>query len=213
MSIPITRRAFAAALVAAFLVAAMAGQRAQASEDDPAFVFIEDVGGQAVAVLRDKANSTFEEREAAFRAIMVKGFDVPLVSRFVLGRHWKTATEEQRKAYMNIFLDFIVRVYASRFDSYGGEEFVVRSVIDDESGDKIVRTQVLRPSGGQPVHVDFRVRERKERLKVIDVVVEGISMLHTHRVEFTSVINRKGLDGLLGDLQARLDAPVESAAE
>ena len=212
MSIPIARCTIAAALVAAIILAAIAGQRAQAS-DDPAFVFIEDVGGQAVAVLRDKANTTFAEREAAFRAIMVKGFDVPLVSRFVLGRHWKTATEEQRKAYMSIFLDFIVRVYASRFDSYGGEEFVVRSVIADESGDKIVRTQVLRPSGSQPVHVDFRVRERKETLKVIDVIVEGISMLHTHRVEFTSVINRKGLDGLLGDLQARLDAPVESAAE
>ena len=212
MSIPITRVTISAALVAAFLLAAIAGQRAQAS-DDPAFAFIENVGGQAVAVLRDKANSTFAEREAAFRSIMVKGFDVPLVSRFVLGRHWKTASEEQRKAYMSIFLDFIVRVYASRFDSYGGEEFVVRSVIADESGDKIVRTQVLRPSGGQPVHVDFRVRERKGKLKVIDVVVEGISMLHTHRVEFTSVINRKGLDGLLGDLQARLDAPVESAAE
>ena len=212
MRIPITRRTFAVALVAAFLLAPIGGQQAQAS-DDPAFVFIEDVGGQAVAVLRDKANTTFAEREAAFRAIMVRGFDVPLVSRFVLGRHWKTATEEQRKAYMSIFLDFIVRVYASRFDSYGGEEFVVRSVIADESGDKIVRTQVLRPSGGAPVHVDFRVREKKEKLKVIDVIVEGISMLHTHRVEFTSVINRKGLDGLLGDLQARLDAPVESAAE
>ena len=212
MRIPITRRTFATALVAAFLLAPVGSRQAQAS-DDPAFVFIEDVGGQAVAVLRDKANTTFAEREAAFRAIMVKGFDVPLVSRFVLGRHWKTATEEQRKAYMNIFLDFIVRVYASRFDSYGGEKFAVRSVIADESGDKIVRTQVLRPSGGQPVHVDFRVRERKERLKVIDVVVEGISMLHTHRVEFTSVINRKGIEGLIGDLQARLDAPVESASE
>ena len=188
------------------------GQRATAA-DDPALAFIRDLGNQAIAVLRDKANTTFEEREAAFRDVMVTGFDIPTVSRFVLGRHWKTASKQQRKEYRAIFVDFIVRVYASRFDSYGGELFTVRSVIDDESGDKIVRAQIVRPSGGEPIDVDFRVRTKKEVSKVIDVSVEGISMLHTHRVEFSSVVNRKGMDGLLSDLRARVEAPVGATAE
>ena len=170
--------------------------------------FIQGLGGQAVAALRDNLDSPFEVREAAFREVMVTGFDIPTVSRFVLGRHWKAATKEQRRAYMAIFVDFIVRVYASRFDSYGGEEFTARSVIADESGDKIVRAQIVRPSGGSPIAVDFRVRKRNDRYKVIDVNVEGISMLHTHRVEFSSVVNRKGIDGLLKDLKARVEAPV-----
>ena len=212
MSILISRRLFAVAALTAALVCTVGGPRADAS-DDPAFVFIETLGNQAVAVLKDKANSTFEGREAPLREVMVIGFDIPTVSRFILGRHWKTANEQQRANYREIFLDFIVRVYASRFDSYGGEQFVVRSVIDDESGDKIVRAQVLRPSGGDPVDLDFRVRSREGTLKVIDVVVEGISMLHTHRVEFASVINRKGIDGLLVDLRARVEAPVGEAAE
>ena len=213
MSILISRRFFAAAVIAAaVLLSAIGAQRASASED-PAFTFIQDLGDQAITVLKDKANSSFEEREAAFRVVMVTGFDIPTVSRFVLGRHWKTATKEQRKDYRSIFVDFIVRVYASRFDSYGGEQFTVRSVIDDESGDKIVRAQIVRPSGGDPIGVDFRVRMRDEGYKVIDVSVEGISMLHTHRVEFASVINRKGMDGLLSDLRARVEAPVEDAAE
>ena len=104
-------------------------------------------------------------------------------------------------------------MYASRFDSYGGEQFTARSVINDESGDKIVRAQIVRPSGGNPIDVDFRVRKRDEGYKVIDVSVEGISMLHTHRVEFASVVNRKGIDGLLDDLRARVEAPVGDAAE
>ena len=54
---------------------------------------------------------------------------------------------------------------------------------------------------------------RDEGYKVIDVSVEGISMLHTHRVEFASVVNRKGIDGLLGDLRARIEAPVEDTEE
>ena len=213
MSTLISRRFFAAAaLAAAVLLSALGAQRVSASED-PAQAFIQGLGDQAIAVLKDKANSTFEEREAAFREVMVEGFDIPIVSRFVLGRHWRTATKEQRREYRAIFVDFIVRVYASRFDSYGGEQFSVRSVIDDESGDKIVRAQIVRPSGGNPIGVDFRVRMRDEGYKVIDVSVEGISMLHTHRVEFASVVNRKGIDGLLGDLRARIEAPVEDTEE
>ena len=212
MSILISRRMVAAAVIAAaVLISATTGQRAGAA-DDPALTFIQDLGDRAIGVLQDKANTSFEEREAAFREVMVTGFNIPTVSRFVLGRHWKTASKQQRTDYSAIFVDFIVRVYASRFDSYGGELFEARSLIQDESGDKMVRAQVLRPSGGEPIDVDFRVRERDGVLKVIDVLVEGISMLHTHRVEFASVVNRKGIDGLLADLRARVEAPVESGS-
>ena len=213
MNILISRRIFMAAVTGlAVLLSATSGPQAS-SDDDPALTFIQSLGDQAVEALRDNVNSSFEEREAAFREVMVNGFDIPIVGRFVLGRHWRTASKEQRKDYMAVFVDFIVRVYASRFDSYGGENFTARSVIDDESGDKIVRAQIVRPSGGNPIGVDFRVRMRDEDYKVIDVTVEGISMLHTHRVEFASVVNRKGIDGLLSDLRARVEAPVDSETE
>ena len=213
MSILISRRIFAAAAIGLAVLVFATGAPRASSNGEQALTFIQSLGDQAVEALRDNVDSTFEEREAAFREVMVRGFDIPVVGRFVLGRHWRTATREQRKEYMAIFVDFIVRVYASRFDSYGGELFTARSVIDDESGDKIVRAQIVRPSGGDPIGVDFRVRMRDESYKVIDISVEGISMLHTHRVEFASVINRKGIDGLLGDLRARVEAPVENAAE
>ena len=213
MSILISRRIFAAAAIGLAVLVFATGASRASSNGDPALTFIQSLGDQAIEALRDNLDSTFEEREAAFREVMVRGFDIPVVGRFVLGRHWRTATREQRKDYMAIFVDFIVRVYASRFDSYGGELFTARSVIDDESGDKIVRAEIVRPSGGDPIGVDFRVRMRDEGYKVIDISVEGISMLHTHRVEFASVINRKGIDGLLGDLRARVEAPVEDAAE
>ena len=213
MSIPISRRALAAAVIGLAVLLSVAGGLRADRDEDPALAFIQSLGDQAVASLRDNLDSPFEVREAAFREVMVRGFDIPIVGRFVLGRHWRTATKEQRREYMAVFVDFIVRVYASRFDSYGGELFTARSVIDDESGDKIVRAQIVRPSGGDPIGVDFRVRMRDEGYKVIDVSVEGISMLHTHRVEFASVVNRKGIDGLLGDLRARVEAPVGDTAE
>ena len=203
----------AAALIAALTVA-VGGQRAGAS-DDPAVAFVKGLGEDVIAVLVDKAGRTFAEREAAFRDVMVRGFDIPTVTRFVLGRHWNSATDEQRTEFSAIFLDFLVRVYTVRFDAdaYGGEQFAVRSAIADESGDTIVRAQVVRPSGVAPIGLDFRVRSKDGNHKVIDLYVEGISMLITHRLEFGSVVNRKGIDGLLSAIRERIEAPVGDAAE
>lgn len=192
------------------LLSAFALPTAQASADDGAGDFVSSLGARAVSVLSDKENSTFDQREANFRDILVEGFHITTISRFVLGRYWRQATDDQKDTYSKVFVDFIVRVYASRFDSYNGEKFVVLKVVEDDGGDSIVRTQILRPSGGAPIGVDYRVRKFDGSYKVVDVTVEGISMLHTHRVEFASVINRKGIDGLLTDLQARIDAPTDT---
>ena len=210
----LSRRTFLAAALIAALMVAGGGQRAAAS-DDPAIAYVQGLGNDVIAVLVDKTNSTFAEREAAFRDVMVRGFDVPTITRFVLGRHWASATDEQRAEFSAIFLDFLVRVYTVRFDadSYGGEQFAVRSAIADESGDTIVRAQVVRPSGAPPIGLDFRVRSKDGNYQVIDLYVEGISMLHTHRVEFGSVVNRKGIDGLLSGIRARIEAPLGDAAE
>ena len=210
----LSRRSLMAGALIAALTVAVGGQRAAAS-DDPAVAFVRGIGSDVIAILGDKANSTLAEREAAFREVMARGFDIPIVSRFVLGRHWRSATDEQRAEFSAIFLDFLARVYASRFDSYsyGGEQFTVHAVIADESGDTVVRAQVARPSGADPVELDFRVRAKDGIHRVVDLYVEGISMLLTHRAEFSSVINRKGIDGLLSDIRARIEAPIGDATE
>ena len=212
--IRLSRRMFFAAGLIAAVIVAVGGRQATAS-DDPAIAYVQGLGDDVIAILNDKANSTLAEREVAFRGVIARGFGIRTVSRFVLGRHWKSATDEQRAEFSSLFPDFIARVYASRFDSYsyGGEQFTVDSVIADESGDTIVRSQVARPYGTDPVRLDFRVRSKDGNHRVVDLYVEGISMLLTHRAEFSSVVNRKGIDGLLSDIRARIEAPLEDPAE
>ena len=200
------RRQGIAAVAALVLLFSSAGVSASAAESE-AGDFIRDLGARAVDVLRDKEGTTFAEREFAFRNILVDGFHMRTISRFVLGRYWKSATKAQRRAYNDVFVDFIVRVYASRFDSYNGETFEIIKVLDsDVGGDVIVRTLILRPSGGSPIGVDYRVRVIDGSYRVVDIGVEGISMLHTHRIEFASVIKRKGMDGFLDELRAQVKA-------
>ena len=201
------------ALVALLMFSLSSFGASASAADDQAGDVVQSLGERAISVLGKKEGSTFVEREAAFRNILVAGFHIQTISRFVLGRHWKTATKYQREAYSDIFVDFIVRVYASRFDSYNGQTFeILKTVKAGTEGDMLVRTRILRPSGGTPVGVDFRVRMIRGGYRVVDINVEGISMLHTHRVEFASVIKRKGMDGLLEELRAQVEAR-GSAAE
>ena len=185
-----SRRTLLAALAGILIVVITV---APTNADDSAAEFIEVLGARTVAVLQGKAS----DREAALRAILVDAFHMTTISRFVLGQYWQTATDQQRDAISSAFVDSLVRIYARLFGAYDGETFEVLKVIEDDGGDTIVRTRLLRPSGGAPIGIDYRVRNFDDRYKVVDVNVEGISMLHTHRVEFE--FNRKGMEGIPSD--------------
>jgi phospholipid transport system substrate-binding protein len=203
-----SRRSATALLVLALtFVAAPLGQSARADTPDTAAALITTLGTRAIEIMRSKNSTNFAEREAEFRAILEQGFHLKTISRFVIGKYWKEATEEQKQAYDAVFVDFITRVYAARFDSYSGETFEVTQTVKDSSGDEWVRTKINSVGGGQAIAVDYRVRSFDGSPKVVDVVVEGISMLNTHRVEFASVVNKRGFDGLIHELHARLEQP------
>lgn len=196
-------RRFVLVLVAAttFSLSAAAQQaRADTTEE-----FIAQLGDRALQVLVQGAQSE-EQRAEAFRALLSDGFDLPLIGRYALGRFWRKATPAQRGEYVKLFEDFIVTTYAARLGEYSGETLQVVSSRAVDS-DTIVVSEIVR-EGLQPIRVDWRVRNGDHGFKIVDVVVEGVSMLLTQRDEFASVIQRAGgdVEGLLDRLREKNDA-------
>jgi phospholipid transport system substrate-binding protein len=189
------RRSF---LTAAFVVlaGALAPAIPGAAAADPA-AMISNLGSQALQVLGKDA--TQSQRVARFRDLLREDFDVPGIARFVLGRYWNTATEEQRAEFTKLFEDYIAVAYATRLAEYTGETFKVIGSRPDADG-AIVSSQILRPAGAAPVKVDWRVTGRN---KISDVSVDGISMAVTQRSEFASVIQHNGgqVQGLIAMLR------------
>jgi phospholipid transport system substrate-binding protein len=192
-----TRRVLAMVLVIAGF--ALGGQ-ANAATGSPA-AFVETLGDRALTMLRDET-LTLEQREARFRTILREGFDLRLIGRFVIGRYWKQATDDQRSDYLSAFGDFIVRKYSTLLGGYAGESFTILSETQAGENDFVVRTRI-EGSGAAPIEADWRVRERKGEWRIIDIVVEGISMAVTQRAEFSSVVRRNGIDGLIQVLAAQ----------
>ncbi len=162
---------------------------------------ISNLASNALAALR-QPNLTMAQREQIVRKLLHQGFDVAFIGRFVLGRHWRRVGPEQRGDYQRVFGEFLVKTYASRLGGYAGETFGVSSVRPAGKNDSLVYTVINRPSG-PPLKAAWRVREINGQPRIIDVMVEGISMVVTQRSEFASVIKRNGFDGLLEALRAR----------
>lgn len=192
------------ALAAVLALGLNLARPAAAASPEAANGFIKTLGSEAISVLADKSK-TQADREAAFRKLFVQSFDIDAISQFVLGRYWRTATEAQRVEYQKLFQSFIVSSYAAKLGQYSGERFIVRDARTEPDGDSVVPSQVERTDGGPPVRVEWRLKGPDNAPKIIDVIVEGVSMAVTHRSEFASVIQNNGgnVDALLNALKKR----------
>ncbi|MBN4016196.1 ABC transporter substrate-binding protein [Rhodospirillaceae bacterium AH-315-P19] len=180
-----------------FVFLAAAGKPAMAADEEKTSDFINAL---ATSTLDSLTEPTLEDavRQARFRVLFRKNFDLPIIARFVLGRYWKQATGAQQAKFKALLEDYIVLSYSGRFKDYGGEAFEINDVRADGNKDTIVYTRIVRKKAS-PVRIDWRVRQPNNHMKVIDVVIEGLSMSLTHRNEFAAVIQRtgSGVDGLI----------------
>lgn len=140
------------------------------------------------------------------RQVLRDAFAVDAVGRFVLGHYWRRASPAQQDAYMDVFREYVVNSIAARFGDYSGEQMSVTGERDDHGKGTIVNTVIDSPARGL-VNVQWRVRDIDGEPKIIDIIVEGVSMLLTQRSEFAAVISNYGgnVDGLIDDLKVKVE--------
>lgn len=168
---------------------------------DPATAFIDDLGSKAIATLADKSVDA-GERESRFRALFLSAFDVPAIGQFVLGRYRRSATQEQLDEFNRLYAEDVVRTYSRRLSQYGGEKLVtLGSQVQD--GETVVRSQIVSPNGQKPVAVDWRLTGASGSFKIVDVVIENLSMRSAQREDYGSVMSAGGIDALLAGLRKK----------
>ena len=194
---------FAVRILTLVLVVAAVTAPVPSRAADDAAGFILDLGQRTVQILA--AREPESEREARFRALFDEGFDVPAISRFVLGTYWRTASEEQRRSFITLFEVYVVHAYAVRFNEYSGQQLKVTAARAEGDESALVQSVIAQPGGAPPLRVDWRVSKTDKGYRINDVVVEGVSMAVTQRQEFSAVIQRNGgqIDALLKMLREK----------
>ena len=165
---------------------------------------VADFGDHMLQMLNDSQLSP-AERQKRFGALLDMDFDFAKIGRFVLGRYWQTATEEQKQEFAPVFRDYVVQSYSVRFGEFTGASFKVTGERPESPSSTIVSTTVMQRNSSTPAKVDWRVATDTGSAKITEVIVEGISMSLTHRQEFASLIERGGggVAGLIAELKAK----------
>lgn len=193
------RRAFIAAMAVACV--SVMGMRSVHAETDPdqAKDLVLHLSRDAVQVMTSKSIPD-SERIEKFRALFIGSVDLPAVSKFILARHWKTATTDEQQDFMHLFEEMLVYTWANRFkDASDNITVAINGVKSDGSEGAIVDSAILR-AGQDPIPVLWRLRQTDNGPKIVDLLIEGTSMIVTYREEYASVINQAG-----GNIQGLLD--------
>ncbi len=177
---------------------------------------VSDGARDFIESLADKATSALAvdgvprpERVNRFHVLLNDHFAVKTIGQFVLGRYWRKATEAERREYLRLFEKLIVETYVDRFTRYAGDDVLsVVKTVSKGPQDIVVYSRIKVLEGAPPVLVNWRVRAKSGAYKIVDVMVEGISMGLTQRSEFASVIRKNGgkIEGLLEELRRKLES-------
>ena len=138
--------------------------------------------------------------------VLLPHFDTRFAGRLVLGNHWRSATEEQRARFIDVFYRFLVQSYADGILGFKQESLNILPP-DGERDEKraIVRT-TIRMDDGTEVPVNYSMRNSSAGWRVYDVRIEGVSYIQNYRNQLNAEIKALGLDAVIERLQAEIEA-------
>lgn len=168
---------------------------------DNAVALVTQFGDKTLQIVKDPLIGA-SDRERRFHVLLDEYFDIPAIARFVLGRSWRGASEDERQEFTMAFQDHMVRSYVRRFSDYGGERFRVMPARQEGDNGTIVPAEILRPDAKPPVTLDWKVQGAPTNLRIRDVSISGVSMAITYRDEFAAIVPRT--DGHVAALIAAL---------
>lgn len=192
---------YATILVALLLVGAA---RVAVAADDPSAV-VRDTAERVLHELRADRARYQNDRElfGLVRQVVFPRIDRERTAQWVLGANWRTATPAQREQFIVEFSDLLLRTYGTALRQYDSETLNYLPVQAPAGADRVtVRTEIVRPDGPK-VSVDYQLTNRSGEWKVYDVIIENVSLVVTYRSEYSAIIKREGMDGLLKQLSER----------
>ena len=158
--------------------------------------------------IEDIVNSdkSVEEKNEVFRRLFTENLDLDFIGKYVLGRYWRTATPVEQKEFIALYKEFNVKTWSKRFDEFKGKKFVFKGTTPSNNPNQVFVDTEVPMSEGKPASVKWRVSERKGELKVIDIIIENVSLAQTARNEYTAFISKSpnGVKGLLENLRQKI---------
>jgi phospholipid transport system substrate-binding protein len=172
---------------------------------------LREIDANRAALAKDPARL-----RAVIDQFLLPHFDTDYSARLVLGKHWRTATAEQRKRFIEAFYKALMKDYGEAILEFTADRLRFLPFRGDPNADTAtVRTEVRRDSG-QMVPVNYTMRRTPEGWKAWDVTIEGISYIRNFRADFGAEVDQQGIEHLIKRLETQgigaADRPTQAAA-
>lgn len=191
-------------LIAFILMVLLPALNAYALDGAVAENFVKKVTKQGIEEIIN-SNVSIEQKDERFEKLFNQYLDVEYIGKFVLGRYWKTASQKQRDEFIKVYRDFNTKTWSKRFDEFKGKHFDFHGASPSNSEGQMFVNTTVDMDNAAPAKVVFRVKETNADLKIVDIIIENVSLAITARNEYTAYIKKapNGLDDLIKDLKQK----------
>lgn len=202
------RTALSLALLLA--AAAPAAALAAAGAADPAVDRVDAFNKALLDTMKQGKSLGAQGRYRKLQPAVEQAFDLPTMTRVAVGPSWPSLSPSDQEKLTGAFTRMSVATWAHNFDDYSGESFKVGAVSTNAAGEKLVRDQLIQ-KGGEPVNLNYRMRQTSGGWKIVDVFYNGsISSIATQRSDFASSLSSGGAPALIKKLDAQTDNLLKS---
>ena len=134
---------------------------------------------------------------------ILPNFDFERVARLVLGRAWRSASDEQKKEFIVQFRTLLLKTYAVALSKYKDQTIEFKPTRMSDTDEIVIVKSEISQSGGQPIRVNYALSKNSGKWLVFDIVIEGVSLVTNYRSQFSSEIRRNGMDTLIKKLSKK----------
>ena len=157
---------------------------------DPSVAFVNNLTDDIITNVLTSSDSR-DEKFIRFKTAFENALDLKSIGQFVLGVYWRSASPEERQAFLNAFIDFTTKTWADRFDLYTGQKIIFSGTRNAEGKNQLYVNSVIE--NNPPVNVVWRLKRTKSGdFKIIDIIVEGVSMAMSYRNEYSAFLQKNG---------------------
>lgn len=190
---------FAALFASVFMFSAAANAVVDAAQAE---AFVEKVTREGIEEIIN-ANVSQTVKDQRFEKLFNNALDLNFIGQFVLGRYWRTSTPEQKKGFINAYRELNIKTWSKRFDEFKGKKFIFKGTSPSNSANQIFVNSLVPMDQGEPAKVVWRVKQTGDKFKIVDIIIENVSLAITARNEYTAYIKSApgGVDDLIKDLQ------------
>ena len=146
----------------------------------------------------------FSGRYELLKPIIKESFALPFMARKSVGRYWKKLKHDEKLHYVEVYTDWSVATYASRFDDYSGETFYVHSKTETDRKTVTVISRLTK-ADGEKIDFHYKLRRIDEKWLIVDIQISGVSQLALTRSQFLEVIKSKDFAALISKLQNKIN--------